>query len=44
MKSTKNHQSMIWDLLINDIPVGRGKKFENLIEALDYLRDHFKMS
>ena len=44
MKSTKKHQSMIWDLLINDIPVGRGKKFENLIEALDYLRDHFKMT
>ena len=44
MKSTKKHQSMIWDLLINDIPVGRGKKFENLIEALDMLRDHFKMT
>ena len=44
MKATKHHQSMIWDLVINDIPVGRGKKFENLIEALDYLRDYFKMS
>ena len=31
-------------LVVNDIPVGRGKKFQNLIEALDYLRDHFKMS
>jgi hypothetical protein len=44
MKSTKNHQSMVWDLIVNDIPVGRGKRFLNLQEALDLLRDHFKMS
>ena len=43
MKSTKNFQSLLWDVIVENRPCGRGKKFENFKEGLDLLVDHFDL-
>jgi len=41
MKSTKKYQSIVWEVIIDNKPCGRGKKFENFKESLDMLIEHF---
>ena len=41
MKSTKKYQSIVWEVIIDNKPCGRGKKFEYFKESLDMLIEHF---
>ena len=44
MQSIPNNlQSMTYDLIVNDKPVGRRKGMDNLKESLDCLRDFFNI-
>ena len=41
MKSTKTYQSIIWDVIIDNKPCGRGPKMDKFREGLDMLIEHF---